>query len=91
MPSIDAEAGKLWSKFGALLHASRPMVELVKECMTVKNKLIAVGETVPDKQFVDKILNEDRELSYLRPMLARAFNDDIVAGLTGRYSYCCQD
>ena len=26
MPSIDAEARKLWSKFNALLQAGRPMV-----------------------------------------------------------------
>ena len=40
--------------------------------MTVRNLLEAIGEIVPDKQFVDKLLNVDRELSYLRPMLVRA-------------------
>ena len=30
------------------------MVEHGNECMTARNHLIAVGETVPEKQFVDK-------------------------------------
>ena len=38
------------------------MVEHVNECMTVRNQLMAVGETVPEKQFIDKLLNIDREL-----------------------------
>ena len=91
MPSTDAEARKLWSRFIALRQADRPVVEHVNECMTVRNYLIAVGETVPEKQFVDKLLNIDRELSYLRPMLVRAPIDDIVAGLTDGYSYHYQD
>ena len=67
------------------------MVEHVNECMTVRNQLTALGETVPEKQFLDKLLNIDRELSYLRPMLVRAPIDDIVAGLTDGYSYHHQD
>ena len=51
----------------------------------------ALGETVPDKQFIDKLLNIDRELSCQRPMLARAPIDEIVAGLTDGYSYRYQD
>ena len=82
MPSIDAEAGKLWSRFSALRQSGRPMVEHVNDCMTVRNLLEAMGETVPDKQFVDKLLNVDQELSYLRPMLVRAPIAEIVAGLT---------
>ena len=65
-------------------------MEHVNECMTVRNQLIAVGETVPEKQFVDKLLNIDWELSYLRPMLVRAPIDDIVAGLMDGYSYHCR-
>ena len=57
--------------------------------MTIRNQLIALGETVPDKQFGDKLLS--RELSYLRPMLARAPIDDPVAGLTDGYTYHHQD
>ena len=68
MPSIDAEAWKSWSRFSALRQSGRPMVENVNDCMTVRNQLEAVGEIVPDKQFVDKLLNVDRELSYLIPM-----------------------
>ena len=41
------------------------MVEHINECMTMKNQLEALGEIVPTKQFVDKLLNVDRELSYL--------------------------
>ena len=59
--------------------------------MTVRNLLEAIGEVVPDKQFVDKLLNVDRELSYLRPMLVRAPIAEIVAGLTDGYSYHYQD
>ena len=79
MPSMDAKARKLWSRFSALRQAGRPLVEHVNSCMTVKNLLEAIGETVPDKQFVDKLLNVDRELSYLRPVLARAPIAEIVA------------
>ena len=91
MPSIDTEARKLWSKFSALRHAGRPMVEHVNDCMTVTNLLEAIGETEPDKQFVDILLNVDQELSYLRPMLVRAPIAEIVAGLTDGYSYHYQD
>ena len=45
MPSTDAEARRLWNRFSALRHAGRPMVEHVNECMTVRNQLMAVGET----------------------------------------------
>ena len=71
MPSIDAEARKLWSMFSALRQSGRPMVEHVNDCMTVRNLLEAIGVIVPDKQFVDNLLNVDRELSYLRPMCSR--------------------
>ena len=91
MPSNDADARKLWSEFSACLKAGRPMVEHVNECMNVKNQLVALGETVPDKQLVDKLLNVDRELSYLKPMVVRAPMDEIVAGLTDGYSYHYQD
>ena len=37
------------------------------------------------------MLNIDRELSHLGPMLVRAPIDDIVAGLTDGYSYHYQD
>ena len=67
------------------------MVEHVNECMIVRNQLMAVGETVPEKYFIDKLLNIDRELSYLRPMLVRAPIDDIVAGLTDGCNYHYQD
>ena len=59
--------------------------------MTVKNQLESLGEVVPEKQFIDKLLSVDRELSYLRPMLVRAPIDEIVAGLTDGYSYHYQD
>ena len=91
MPSIDAEARKLWSRFNVVRQSGRPMVEHVNDCMTVRNLLVATGEIVLDKQFVDKLLNVDRELSYLRPMLVRAPIAEIVAGLTDGYSYHYQD
>ena len=67
------------------------MVEHFNDCMTVRFLLQAIGETVLDKQFVDKLLNVDRKLSYLRPMLVRAPIAEIVAGLTDGYSYHYQD
>ena len=91
MPSIDAEAQKFWSKFSALRQSGRQIVEHVNDCKTVANLLEATGETVPDKQFVDKLLNIDLQLSYLRPMLVRAPIAEIVAGLTDGYSYHYQD
>ena len=59
--------------------------------MTVWNHLVALGEIVSDKQFVDNLLNVDWELSYLRPMLVHAPMDDIAVGLTDDYSYHHQD
>ena len=87
MPSMDAVAQKLWNRFSASRRAGKPMVKHVNECTTVKNQLESLGEMVPEKQFVDKLLNIDRELSYLRPMLVCAPIDDIVAGLTDGYNY----
>ena len=91
MPYIDAEARKLWSRFSALRQSGRPMVEHVNDCITARNLLEAIGEIVPDKQFADKLLNVDRELSYLRPMMVRAPIAAIVAGQTDGYSYHYQD
>ena len=91
MPSIDAEARKLWSRFSARRQSGRPMVEHVNDCMTVRNLLEAIGEILPEEQVVDKLLNVDRELSYLLPMLVRAPIAEIVAGLIDGYSYHYQD
>ena len=91
MPSIDAEARNLWSRFSALRQSGTPMVEHVNDCMTDRNLLKAIGEIVLEKQFVDKLLNVDRELSYLRPMLVRAPIAEIVAGLRDGDSYHYQD
>lgn len=54
---------------------------------------MALGEVVPDKQFVDKLPNVDRRLSYLRPALSLApINiEEIIAVLTDGYSYHYQD
>ena len=46
---------------------------------------------MPDKQFVDKLLNVDRELSYLRSILVRAPIAEIVARHTDGYNYHYQD
>ena len=62
-------------------------MERVNDCMTVRNQLVALGETVPAKQFVDKLLNVDWELSYRRSMLVRAPVDEIMPGLTDGYHY----
>ena len=59
--------------------------------MIVRKQLVAMGETVADKQFLDKLLNADGELSYLRPTRARAPIGEIVAGLTYVYRYQYQD
>ena len=75
----------------ALRQGGRPMVEHVNDCMTFRNLLEAIGETVPDKQFVYELLNVDRQLAYLRPMLVRTPFAEIVAGLTDGYSYHYQD
>ena len=55
--------------------------------MTVKNQFTALGETVPEEQFIDKLLNMDRELSYLCQTLARACAEDIITRLTDGYSF----
>ena len=52
--------------------------------MTVRNKLLATNESVPDRQFADKLLNVDRllnvdkELYHVRATLAHATIDAIV-------------
>ena len=43
------------------------MVENVNEYIIVNIQLTALGEIVPEKQFIDKLLNVDRELSYPLP------------------------
>ena len=63
------------------------MLEYVNECMTIKNQLTALGEIVPEKPFIVKLLSIYRELSYLRPTLARASVEDIISGLTDGYSF----
>jgi hypothetical protein len=77
MPSIDPEARKLCRRFRALSRGGRTMIEHMNDCMTVRNRLIALGEV----EFVDKLLNVDWKLSYLRPMLARTPIDHIVVVL----------
>ena len=74
-------------RYGAtLVHCVR-----LAGCMAVRDQLVALGETVPDKQFVGNLLNVCRELSYLRPMLVRAPMDKIVTELTDGQSYHYQD
>ena len=63
------------------------MVENIKECTTVKNQLTQLGEIVPEKQFIDKVLNIDSNLSYLRPTLARTSIEDVIRGLTDGHSF----
>ena len=50
MPSVAAEATKLWIQFEGLRQRGRPMPEHINECMTVHNKLLAINESVPDRQ-----------------------------------------
>ena len=64
-----------------LRHRGRSMQEHINECMTVRNKLLAINEPVPDRQFTHKLLNVDKELYHVRPTLAHANIDPIVSGL----------
>ena len=48
------------------------MQEYINECMTVRNKLLAINEPVPDRQFTHKLLNVDKELYHVRATLAHA-------------------
>lgn len=41
------------------------------DCKAARHALMALRETVPGKQFIDKLLNAERELCHLRPPLAR--------------------
>ena len=49
MPSVAAEATKVWIQFEDLRQRGRPMQEHINECMTVRNKLLAIDEPVPDR------------------------------------------
>ena len=63
------------------------MQEHVNECMTVRNKLLAINEPVPDRQFTHKLLNVDKQLYHVRATLAHAYIDAIVSGLTDAYAF----
>ena len=82
MPSVAAEATKLWIQFEGLRQRGRPMQDHVHECMTVRNKLLAINEPVPGRQFTHKLLNAEKELYHVRATLAHANIDAIVSGLT---------
>ena len=72
MRSTDAEARRLWSRFSALRQAGRPMVEHVNECMTVKNQLTALGETVPELSwFTTYIMRLSPYLYFVLPVNKR--------------------
>ena len=52
----------MWIWFERLRQRERPMQEHINECMTVSNNLLAIIESVPDRQFTHKLLNLDKEL-----------------------------
>ena len=87
MLSIAAEATKLWIQFEGLIRRSRTMQEHINECVTVRNKLLAIKEPVPDRQFTHKLLNVDKELYHVRVTLAHANIDAITSGLTNAYAF----
>ena len=87
MPSIAAEATKLWIQFEGLRQRGRTMQEHINECMTVRNKLLAINVPVPDRQFTHKLLNVDKELYHVRATLAHANVDTIISGLTDAYAF----
>ena len=55
VPSIAAEATKLWIQFKGLRQRGRTMQEHINKCMTVRNKLLVINEPVPDRQFTHKL------------------------------------
>ena len=55
--------------------------------MTVRDKLLAICEPVPERQFAQKLLNVDKELYHVRATLAHADIDAIVCGLTDAYAF----
>ena len=87
MPSVAAEATKLWIQSEGLRQRGRPKQKRINECMTVRNKLLAINEPVPDRQFIHKLLNVDKELFHVRATLAHANTDAIVSGLTVAYAF----
>ena len=87
MPSIAAEATKLWIQFEGQRQRGRTMQENINECMTVCNKPLAINEPVPDRQFTHKLLNLYKELYHVRALLAHANIDAIISGLTDAYAF----
>ena len=83
MPSVAAQATKVWIQF----ERGRPMQEHINECMTVRNKLLAIREPVPDRQFTHKLLNVDQEVYHVRVTQAHANIDAIVSGLPDAYAF----
>ena len=63
------------------------MQEHVNECMTVRNKMLAINEPFPDKQFTHKLLSVDKELYHVRATLAHVNIDAIISGLTDAYAF----
>ena len=55
----------------------------MNECMTIRNRLQALGEMISHDMFVDKLLEVDRECAHLRSSLADQPIEDIVSGTDG--------
>ena len=87
MPSIAAEATKLWIQFEGLRQRGKTMQEHINECMTVRIKLLAINAPVPDRQFTHKLSNVDKELYHVRATLANANIDATISELTDAYAF----
>ena len=90
IPQVDAGARNLWGRFSALRQAGRSMIKHVNNCMTARNQIIALGEVVPRKQFIFKLLNVAWKLHPTHDRRSPAPPDDIVAGLTDGHNHHCQ-
>ena len=87
MPSIDAEKRDLFQRFDKLSQHGKTMEQHVNDCMTVRNQLMALGESISDGHFRTRLLEVDRECAHLRAALADKPVPEIIAGLTDHYRY----
>ena len=54
----------------------------VNECMTYRNRLKALGADIPREFFIQKLLNVDKEYTFMRASLRTQTPEQIVAART---------
>ena len=91
MASVAAEATKLCVRFEGLRQRGTSIQDHINQSVTVRNKLLAIGVPVQNRQFTHKMLNVDKALYHVRATLAHATIDVIVGVLINAYAFMHMD